>query len=859
MIKPLLCVCLILGIAGACCAQDKAKAAASAAPIALSADSIKAKKPAPSIADKVRSSKKAAGLFTLYQDTVNGVLQLYVKKAQLGEEYIYQSFSLSGPTSLNLNQSMHRTNFIFKVQRVFDRLEFSRINTSFYYDPENPISRTKDVDKPEAVFFTERINGEDGDGYLINADALFISERLDPVRPSLPPGNFYQPQVVLGGLNAMKSKYAAVRSFPENTDVIVDLAFDNPGASVSGGTDITDPRYVRVRLQHSFIQVPKNNFKPRRDDPRIGYFGQQVTDQTSISPTPYKDIINRWNLVKKHPADSLSEPTEPIVFWIENTTPYEYRQTIMEAGLKWNAAFEKAGFKNAIQMKIMPDNANWDPSDIRYNVIRWVSSANPIYGAIGPSFVNPKTGQILGADITIEWYSGSATPIFDELTAPKPLPAAALQTMNANDYTTCTIAAELKSGLLTGMTALDATSADKQELSEMHKQFITYLILHEMGHTLGLNHNMKSSQLWSRKEINNKALTRKWGLIGSVMDYPAINIALDRETQGDYYTTLAGPYDLWAIQYGYTPFAASDEDGGLKKLASQSTDPKLAFGNDGDDMRSPGKAMDPRVNVNDLTSDAIGYAEERFQLVNKLMENLLKKYTKEGQSFAELRSRYAVLQSQRLSAVSTISRYIGGVYVDRSFPEQHSGAKPFTPVPAATQKSAMALLSKYVFAPDAYATDADVFPYLQPQRRLFNQSFVGDDYKISATVLNMQYTGALAHLLHPATLQRITNSQLYGNSYSVAAVFSDLTKAIFAADLSTNVNVYRQYLQSAYVESLLDIIDARSPYDDVAKAAALNAVQKIKTQLATAIAANEETKAHRNLLVFRITKALQKN
>jgi hypothetical protein len=132
---------------------------------------------------------------------------------------------------------------------------------------------------------------------------------------------FTAPQFTLGTLNASKSKYNQVQSFPENTDVIVDLAYDNPSAFVAGGFDITDPRYVRVRMQHSFIQMPNNDFKPRRDDPRIGYFGQQVTDQTSISPTPYKDVINRWHLVKKNPNDSLSEPVEPIVFWIENTTP----------------------------------------------------------------------------------------------------------------------------------------------------------------------------------------------------------------------------------------------------------------------------------------------------------------------------------------------------------------------------------------------------------------------------------------------------------------------------------------------------------------------------------------------------------
>ncbi|MER3471845.1 MAG: hypothetical protein C4330_11125 [Chitinophagaceae bacterium] len=391
----------------------------------------------------------------------------------------------------------------------------------------------------------------------------------------------------------------------------------------------------------------------------------------------------------------------------------------------------------------------------------------------------------------------------------------------------------------------------------MHKQFLTYLIMHEIGHTLGLNHNMKASQMLSPAELNDTAITHRIGLIGSVMDYPAINIALDRSKQGDYYTTLAGPYDLWAIEYAYTPFDGISEEANLHKIASRSNDPKLAFGNDADDMRAPGKAMDPRVNVNDLSSDAIGYAEDRFKLVNNLMGKLLEKYAKPGQSYAELRSRYGTLQGQRFSMINAVSRYIGGVYIDRSFPEQNSGNKPFTLVALATQKKAINILNKYVFAPDAFNADAPLFAYLQPQRRGFSASPTGDDYRITNNVLSMQVGGAISHILHPATLQRITNSRLYGNQYSVADVLADLNTGIFAADLKSNVNVYRQYLQTAYVKGLLSIIDPRSAqYDEVAKAAALNAVKKIKIEMSTAVATNEETKAHRANIVYLINEAL---
>src|SRR5690606_11363669 len=260
-----------------------------------------------------------------------------------------------------------------------------------------------------------------------------------------------------------------------------------------GGKDITDARYVTVRMQHSFLAVPENSYRPRRDDPRVGYFGAQVDDLTSISATPYRDFISRWNLEKKNPGAKISEPVEPIVFWIENTTPLEYRPIIKAAGEKWNEAFEAAGFRNAVVMKEMPDTATWDPADIAYNVIRWKSSPTPRYGAIGPSFFNPLTGQILGADITVEWKTGAGTPVYDDLfnggletvalpwehpeqaVAPQPEP---IRGTSPNPAVLCQIGNELSLQFQTGLVAvetLDAAMSTEQRAAsvrEMHKQFL---------------------------------------------------------------------------------------------------------------------------------------------------------------------------------------------------------------------------------------------------------------------------------------------------------------------------------------------------------------------------------------------------
>lgn len=826
-------------------------------------DTSKPKKPA-GITDKVKSSSKSEGLFTIYQDTVTGSVQLYIKKNQLGKEFIYQSYSINGPTSLFLNRNMHRTNLAFKIQKSYDKIEFARANYNFYYDKNNAVSKTDGVDVPESIFLSEKVAGEDENGYLIAADGLFISEKLDGVKPALPPG--IPPGAIfnLGILNSAKSKYNSIKSFPNNTNVLVDLAYDNPAPFNQGGKDITDARYVRVRMQHSFIEMPQNDYRPRLDDPRVGFFASEVNNQTSNTPTPFRDVIHRWSLVKKDPNAALSEPVEPIVWWVENTTPVEYRQTILDAGNKWNEAFEKAGFKNAIVMKQQPDDADWDAGDIRYNVLKWVSSPTPPYGAIGMHSINPKTGQIIGGDIVIEWATGSGTPVMDELyngsaTAAEIAHERRMSYLNhTGNENMCSLSSELKEQFTAALTVLEAFDVPEKELREMHRQFLYYLIMHEMGHSLGLNHNMKASQMLMPSELNNKELTRQIGLMASVMDYPAANISADKSKQGDYYTTKTGPYDQWAIEFGYTPCSEAEEKTVLNKILARSTDPRLIFGNDADDMRAPGKAIDPRVNVFDMSGDAIAFAEDQFKIIKTIVSKLKDKYSKQGQSYAELRSRYFILNNQRFNMISAVSRYIGGVYIDRSFVGQNANSKPFTPVPLATQKKAMEILSKYVFAPDAFAGDEQLFPYLQIQRRGFNFFTNTEDPKLTAGYANLQSLAGLGHLLHSVTLQRITNSRLYGNQYSAADVLSDLTKAIFDADIATNVNVYRQYLQTTFTKAVAGIMNPlNSFYDEVAKAAALNTLKKIKTKLATAVSTNEETKAHRGNLQFIITNALE--
>jgi hypothetical protein len=496
--------------------SKKKKKSAPASTEAAKPDAAKAAKKA-DIASKTKNTIAHQGLMTIYQDTTDGKTYLRLKKDQLGQEFIYWSYSENGLARVGLNRGSFRNNLVFKVERYFDRIDFEVQNLGFYFDPENPLSKSAEANVGNALLLSEKIVAEDektGD-LLIEATNLFIDEKFDRVRPPRREGPAAAAMFGLGNLNKGKSKYVNIRSYPENTDVVVDLVYDNPYASNAGGKDVADPRAITVRIQHSIIAMPQNDYQPRRDDPRLGYFGQQVNDMTSASATNYRDVINRWHLVKQDPEAAISEPVEPIVWWIENTTPHEFRDIIKRAGEMWNLAFEQAGFKNAVVMKVQPDSADWDAGDIRYNVLRWTSSPFPPFGGYGPSFVNPRTGQILGADIMLEY-------VFVTNRIKQSALYNNLGLLNLYDFDedagehlahdhghSCHASAFLQHNFLLGMQALELSGASDEKKEQYLEESLFYLIMHEMGHTLGLNHNMKASQLHLPKDLHNEALTRE--------------------------------------------------------------------------------------------------------------------------------------------------------------------------------------------------------------------------------------------------------------------------------------------------------------------------------------------------------------
>lgn len=827
------------------------------------APATESRTPADPIADKVKASVEISGLFTVYQDTTNGSTKMLITADQVGQEFIYWGHSVDGPVAAGHNRGSFRDNKVFSIQRHFDRIEFVVENVRFQFDENNPLSRAANANIARAVLFSGKIEAEDVEGgrILINSDPLFLSETMQQIKPSPRPG-MPPTMFTLGQLNREKTKFLDIRSYPENTAVVVEYIYDNPSPLNGGGSSVTDARSVAIQFQHTFIAMPDDGYVPRRDDARLGYFGQQFDDQTSLDRVPWNDVINRWHLVKQNPEAAISDPVEPITWWIENTTPYEIRDIIKEATLRWNVAFEAAGFSNAIEVKVQPDTADWDAGDIRYNVLRWTSSPQPPFGGYGPSFTNPRTGQILGADIMLEYSFLRGAVANEKLLADDAsffLNMGITHEEGHEHGLTCSAGHFLQLNNIFGYAAARANGiADLDEEQLIHEALV-FLIMHEVGHTLGLNHNMGSHNLYAPEALNNAAVTRASGLVGSVMDYPAINVALDPSNQGQFYTTTPGPYDMWAIEYGYSP-ALDDpeaEEARLTRILQRSTEPELFFGNDADDMRSPGKAIDPRINVWAMSADPIAYGQERVVLARQIMDNLLERYSTEGESYQELYSAFMSTMGQMSQAMNVTSRFIGGVYIDRAKHGQAGATQPYTAVPLMDQKRAMSSLRENLFAPEAFSGSHEVYNYLQRQRRGFNFFSTTEDPKIHDLALGMQ-RNVMAHITHPVVLKRMTDSRLYGNEYSVAEFMGDLTDAVFAADIRTNVNTFRQNLQIEYVSRLASMLrENNNPFDHVAKSAALYNLQNIKRMMEGRARGNAETRAHTQHILHLVNAALE--
>jgi hypothetical protein len=810
-----------------------------------------------SYAEIVDRSEHVEGLLEFYRDRDTGELYLALEPEQLGVEFMYAAKFLDGKASIWASRGVHADAVILTFRRQFKKLEFLKVNVNHYYDSHSAISKAADANRQPGLLAVAEIAAEDeaSGRFLARVDPVFLSEALTAIKPAVDPEAKPGEAFGLGELNPEKSSVRGVRSYPENSQLNVSYVFEDPAPLVPPGASFADPRIVTIVLQHNFVAMPKDGFKQRFADPRVGYFSTQIDDMTSFSATPWRDPINRWRLVKKNPGAELSEPMEPIVFWLENATPKAFRDEVIAGVLAWNAAFEQAGFKNAIEVKVQADDAEWDAEDIRYNVLRWTASDESPWGGYGPTFANPRTGEVIGSDIMLElsWLQGY-NRWGREFVEPGQTEQPNTGRGNTGRY--CTLGRQRAQQLaVAAFTGNDSLNED----SELLRQSVVDLVMHEVGHTLGLNHNFIASNYLTPQQLQDKEVTEAQGIASSVMDYNPPNLAPPGKPQGMYFSETVGVYDRWAIEYGYSEAleATQAEDERLESILSRSTQPGHAFAADAEIMNNSALGLDPRVLAFDSSADPLAAASGWIALMYATQPRLLQRLALTNATWQEMYDAYGRLSGEIGQQGMIASRWIGGVFSDKAVQGQPGASLPLIPVPLERQLAAMELLREKIFAPDAFSFTPEFYQHLQQARRAENFWKQPQAAQLHARVLQQQKL-ALDHLLHPVVMQRIVDSQLYGNEYSLTQMLEALTGALFDEDISGPVNTLRQQLQGDYLGQLLAIIaeNSETGHTQIGRGAAMGQVLKVQGMLENRPAADAATQGHTALLLLDIERAM---
>lgn len=603
--------------------------------------------------------------------------------------------------------------------------------------------------------------------------------------------------------NAALATIGNVKAFPMNVEIPVTMPM-NQGELVT--------------IHYSISAIPKTDYKPRESDERIGYFLTVYKDFTKNEPggDQFVRYINRWHLQKRDPSLALSPPAEPIVFYIEHTVPVRYRRYVRDGILEWNKAFEKVGILNAIEVRQQDAQTgafmDIQPEDVRYNFFRWISSSRPF--AMGPSRVNPETGQILDADIifddamlkkyAMDYRSMIAAygldgvdptaleliehhPSWDpmrigmkpdpiraeieqdeELSVeqralllgdPLPPPPSRLlsRVVQQNLHCSCAVGCALQmqtAGLALRMMGDELLGAEKgPEIDGVPEDYLgtilKYITCHEVGHTLGLRHNFKAS---SWLGVDEYVARRGEPNVGSVMDYVPIYVPPTPDSpRGDWMPVTLGPYDYWAIEYGYT-----FDDGRLKSMTKESSKRELQFATDEDTV-----GPDPLVGRWELGADPLDWAKTRFQLVQTMRERLLDEAVDDNQPWHLLRQAYEGLLAEQLGALRVASRYVGGVQVNRDRKGTEDGLEPLVPMSAEKQREALRFVIDSSFFDEAYDLRPEVLTKLVTDKhRHWGNPFTPDEaFSIHDRIAQVQAFVPLL-VLNPGTLSRVYDNEL---------------------------------------------------------------------------------------------------
>ena len=764
----------------------------------------------------IKDYQKIEGLFTIFWNNEKNKAFLAILPDQLEKIYLAGLTRQSGD-GYYLDGSSMLDEYPFMFKQVGERIQFVNVNVKFRTDKDSPFRRSVERHISNSILSSTKIESKphpESGAILVDIGTLFIYDIEQITRKSQGIYSF----------DKKDSYFKDLQSFPFNTEIEFALHFKGK----KGKYIYTLPSSTSVLVNYhlSLSAIPETDYQPRLADDRVGHFVTIFQDYTDVrKDSPYIRYINRWNLEKKNPQEKISEPKKPIVYWLENSIPYEFRDAVREGILAWNEAFEAAGFKNAIVVKQMPDDADWDPADVRYSTVRWLFQPGSSY-AVGPSRANPYTGELYDADIRISAdfvrsmyreQTEFVVPIMGQVS----MDFESEEPPEEFSSKMCQYGDHLGEEMASGWDVLTTTGmvvGTDEELQKYIHNGIVDLILHEVGHTLGLRHNFKASSIYSIEQLSDPKFTQKYGVSGSVMDYQPINI-FDGET---FFQTKPGTYDYWAIEYAYKQpdISGQSEKKFLESIASRSTDPLLRYGTDEDTYGQSTRGIDPHSNAWDLTNDPIAYYQKRFEMSQELLELIPEHFEKPGEQYSKIRRVFGRALRHYLSAARNITKFIGGIYHSRHHVGDPGGGNPFTIVPAEKQREALKFILKNILAEDAFKFDPDLLNKLAPER---GWDFKGSvwrmsriDYPIHDYIRWIQ-SGSIYRLHHPRIFARVRDNELKfskGESiYTLTEHFQNITQSLWSElEQNKNINSFRRDLQKSHVDVLSIILLNKKNY-----------------------------------------------